>query len=531
MGALIQLVSFGTLDVALVGSPDITFFRSQYRQYSNFAMESIEQVFNGTADYGKRATSIISRSADLMAGAELETTLPLLVGADWGLLAAGEGTLTDGLAYTDSVGHAIIDEVTLKIGGNDIDKQYGEWLEIVSELTINKSLEYGYNQMVGKSDDRSDAVAYALPAKDAYSPLRTYWTPLRFFFEKPGLAIPLIALEFNEVKITFDFASANSCVRTQGTVQASTGSGSSQFTSCKLYVDYIFLENEERAMLIDEPQSYLITQIQKQDSDSITWSGTSTTSIRLNFNLPCKELIWVAKEDVSTSIAVGFPKQFSFDDVSRTYEVQTLTIPPLARPSDVATITLNGDANTAAFANLDTPTQMAVKIADTPVTAWHLIGNGWTAVAAGATVIFTSLVGEVMAGAFTATFPGSTTGAFVQTIAGVDPVNLDLISTCVLQVNNQDRFSVRPARYFQLVQPYHHHTKTPEKKIHVYSFALNPEAFQPSGSLNYSKVDNSILKVRSVAAAGSGAGIVTVYAVNLNTFNVREGVSGLGFAA
>ena len=104
MGALIQLVSFGTLDVALVGEPAITFFRSQYKQYSNFAQESIDQVFNGVADFGKKATSIISRSADLMAGAVLETVLPVLAVADV--------TGSTQIGYVNSIGHAIIDEVT-----------------------------------------------------------------------------------------------------------------------------------------------------------------------------------------------------------------------------------------------------------------------------------------------------------------------------------------------------------------------------------------------------------------------------------
>ncbi len=421
MGALIQLVSFGTLDVALVGSPEITFFRSQYRQYSNFAMESIEQVFNGTADFGKRATSIISRSADLMAGAHLETELPALVASTHFAGASQFG-------YVNSIGHAIIDEVTLKVGGNDIDKQYGEWLEIVSELQVNKSVETGYNEMVGKGGD--DGIV-GLDGNAAAA--RTYWTPLRFFFEKPGLAIPLIALEFNEVKITFDFQTAVKCVKTDAGVTSATAlTANPAFTSCKLYVDYIFLENEERTQLIDEPQSYLITQIQQQTSDSITWTtsdSTSYSSIRLNFNLPCKELIWVGQ--------------------------------------------------------LDTPSATNLSTGNQPF----------------------------------------------KYSEGTGSAERDLLASCVLQVNNQDRFSARPARYFRLMQPYSHHTKTPARQIYLYSFAMNPEQFQPSGSLNYSKVDNSILKVKTAGLVSGDTGVVRCYAVNLNTFNIREGVSGLGFAA
>lgn len=422
MGALIQLVSFGTLDVALVGEPRITFFKSKYKQYSNFALQEIEQVFNGTADFGKRATAMVSRSADLMAGAIVETTLPALATAD--IAGAGE------IGYVNSIGHAIIDEVALKVGGNDVDKQYGEWLEICSHIKDDIGKDSGYNEMVGKGD--SDA-SIDLDGNAAYE--RIYYTPLRFFFSKPGLAIPLIALEFNEVKLVFDFQQAEKCVKSN--VGGSTFVNKPQFVNCKLYIEYVFLENEERAQLIDEPQSYLITQLQKQSSDTISWASSlvprvesgSFQSVRLNFNLPCKEIIWVAKLDKYTA-------------------------------TDFATGNMN-----------------------------------------------------------------------FKYSEGFGPLERDILGTCVLQVNNQDRFSQRDATYFRMVQPWKHHTKTPGRQIHVYSFALNPDSFQPSGSLNYSKVDNSILKIKTMASSAVDTGVIDIYAVNLNTFNIREGVSGQGFAA
>ena len=96
-----------------------------------------------------------------------------------------------------------------------------------------------------------------------------------------------------------------------------------------------------------------------------------------------------------------------------------------------------------------------------------------------------------------------------------------------LQLNGQDRFSVRPGAYFNVVQPYQHHTRCPATGIYVYSFALNPEQHQPSGSVNMSRIDNATLLL---TLASSDAGQLRVYAVNYNVLRIMAGMGGLAYS-
>ena len=117
-GGLVQLVAYGAQDIYLTSNPQITFFKVVYRRHTNFAMESIEQTFNGTVDFGKRVTATISRNGDLIKDMWLEVTL---------------GTSSN---LTYGAGNVLVKQVELEIGGQLIDRQYGEWMNIWSELTV-----------------------------------------------------------------------------------------------------------------------------------------------------------------------------------------------------------------------------------------------------------------------------------------------------------------------------------------------------------------------------------------------------------
>ena len=106
------------------------------------------------------------------------------------------------------------------------------------------------------------------------------------------------------------------------------------------------------------------------------------------------------------------------------------------------------------------------------------------------------------------------------------------VVTAKLQLNGQDRFSEREGTYFDLVQPYQHHTRTPDTGINVYSFALRPEEHQPSGTCNFSRIDNATLQlVVSAAAIGSAnTAKVRVYATNYNVLRVMSGMGGLAYS-
>jgi len=250
-GGLLQLVAYGAQDVYLTGNPQITFFKGVYKRHTNFAIEAIEQTFNGTAGYGSRVTCQISRNGDLINRVYLQLKL------------SGTGN------YCKYFGLRVLNYVELEIGGQRIDRHYPHWLYIWNELTLPVSKRGGWNDMVG---------AYGGTIGTIKS---TLYVPLEFWFcRNVGLALPLIALQYHEVKININFENQSKCL----------GSGSTGIDfSASLWVDYIFLDTDERRRFAQLTHEYLIEQLQFTGEESVS---SKDPKVKLNFNHPCKELIW-----------------------------------------------------------------------------------------------------------------------------------------------------------------------------------------------------------------------------------------------
>ena len=248
-GGLMQLVAYGAQDVYLTGNPQITFFKVVYRRHTNFSMESIEQTFNGTVAAGNKVTATISRNGDLISRCYVQMNIT-----------------KDGTNDAPNLGHAAISEVEVEIGGQRIDKHYAEWLDIWSELTVPNGKKTGYDAMI-------EGIVDGTSATNIYVPLQ-FW-----FCRNPGLALPLIALQYHEVKINITFATKAALGTTP---DATIDSGS-------LWVDYIYLDTDERRRFAQVSHEYLIEQLQFTGAVIPEASG----SHRLNFNHPIKELVWV----------------------------------------------------------------------------------------------------------------------------------------------------------------------------------------------------------------------------------------------
>lgn len=166
-----QLVAYGAQDVYLTGNPQITFFKVVYRRHTNFSIEAIEQVFSGSADFGRKVTCTISRNGDLINHIYLQVQFPALsLGSVFG------ATQPNNVAWTNSLGHALIRQVQVEVGGQRIDQHYGVWLEIWDELTQVSEKQNGYNHMIGKYATNVGLVG------NAASP-RIYYVPLQFWFK------------------------------------------------------------------------------------------------------------------------------------------------------------------------------------------------------------------------------------------------------------------------------------------------------------------------------------------------------------
>jgi hypothetical protein len=493
-GGLLQLVAYGAQDVYLTANPQVTFFKQLYRRHSNFAMESIEQTFNGVANFGKRVTCTIARNGDLINKIYLQVTLPSVNASD---LVYGEDDAYN-FSWVPGVGQALIRQVEIEIGGQLIDRQYGDWMHIWNELTLpaGKQLDYnritnGYGGIVfepetgdcdscgpqgdctlaklseyyNNSNYASDYLHTFLrdnkttnnvaegitpaPTGDDNTfgtyqgkcfPEFTLYVPLEFWFcRHVGLSLPLIALQYHEVKINIDFQELRYLVNVSDTTNVDTTPNQASvvnainrkgLVACSLFVDYIYLDTEERRRFAQVAHEYLIEQLQFTGDESLT---STSNKIRMQFNHPVKELVWVVQNPSFVDCTSQQNDPFNYTDMN------------CANPTAVAKIQLNG----------------------------------------------------------------------------------------------QDRFTEREGSYFNYVQPYQHHTASPQIGINVYSFALKPEDLQPSGSCNFSRIDNATLnltlspetfKIGTNPAFSIKSVNARIYATNYNVLRIMSGMGGLAYS-
>jgi hypothetical protein len=537
-GGLMQLVAYGAQDVYLTGNPQITFWKVTYRRHTNFAMESIEQTFNGQADFGRRVQCTISRNGDLAYRTYLQVTLPEINQAD---APAGGKCFA---RWLDCPGEQLISMVEVEIGGQRIDRQYGDFMHIWNQLTLTSEQEVGYNKMIGNTtqltyltDPLFADVATACGAAEVPEavcaprnalPETTLYVPLQFWFcRNPGLALPLIALQYHEVKITIEMRPMDEClfaVSSVGTKLAEnvkcTSAYAKSLVAASLYVDYIFLDTDERRRMAQNPHEYLIEQLQFTGDESI---GSSSNKIKLNFNHPCKELIWVVQPDDNVSYCDSF------------VHGQVLNMALGAQPfnyTDAVDALPNSIRAFSSTHQLTGGAEAAQGQSNTAViNAQGLFNDAGANNANAASLEVTDLSEAFSAGV---TNGVSDAGAFVlaETALNMHCWGENPVVTAKLQLNGQDRFSEREGTYFDLVQPFQHHTRTPDTGINCYSFALRPEEHQPSGTCNFSRIDNATLQlVVSAAAIGSAqTAKVRVYSCNYNVLRVMSGMGGLAYS-
>jgi hypothetical protein len=460
-GGLMQLVAYGAQDVYLTGNPQITFFKSVYKRHTNFAMESIENPFNGAPNFGKKVTCTIQRNGDLIYRMYLQAVLPKVT------LQSADGSGAQ-FRWLNWPGHNLVKSVELEIGGQRIDKHYGDWLHIWNELTQEPGKQAGYAKMVGNvpqlvnvlvqggDDCEADCGSFVPNTSDEVakcSPEYTLYIPLQFWFNRnAGLALPLIALQYHEVRINLEFNDLrNLCwdytPQLSNTHTIRDRVANAGLVAASLYVDYIYLDTDERRKFAQTAHEYLIEVLQFTGGESIT---STSNKIKLNFNHPCKELIWVVQRDSYVSCD---------DAIINPYKGQ--------QPFNYSDF-------------------------------WDraVLESGYSVTR-------------------------------VEGMAGRNPV-----ITGLLQLNGHDRFSVREGRYFNEVQPYQHHTNIPAVGVNVYSFALQPELHQPSGTCNLSRIDNTtlLLTVSSNAVGTDKSSTVRIYATNYNVLRIMSGMGGLAYS-
>lgn len=485
-----QLLANGSQDIYLTGNPMITYFKVIYRRHTNFSSESILQTFNGIADFGSTVTAILSRGGDLIHGMFLEATLP-----DLQFSSPGQAIDLEILRWTDDIGHHLIQSVSIDIGGQVVDTHFGDWLEIWAQLTLPAGKISGYRELIGQ-DVRTPLGLNTGLQSDVYCggnetaiPGRTIYVPLQFWFcRNVGLALPLIALQYHEVRVNVtlrrfaDLIISLSCTDITGQTPVNHNrTPTGHLSNVNLWADYIYLDTDERRRFAQVAHEYLIEQLQ--------YTGEQTSilgaplNIKLDLNHPVKELIWVGQHQT----AIQSNQWSNYTSIS-----------PV-----ITSVGLNGLPTD--LASLGAITSDTMTTAPTDINNMRVFGNQ----------------------------------EFCK-----PPGGGNVISTASLFINGNLRFATREGPYYNWKQCMDHHTNVPRSPgINVYSFALRPEQHQPGGSCNFSRVDSAHLYLTFVPgkkAQGSNHTVafdfsndhikVRVYATNYNIMRVMSGMAGVAYS-
>ena len=371
----------------------------------------------------------------------------------------------------------------------------------------------------------------------------TLYIPLQFWFcRNPGMALPLIALQYNDIIINLELRTLDECIWSSsqtinnGVVNykpsingANVINSSIQLKSSNIYVDYIYLDTDERRRFAQVPHEYLIEQLQYAGEESLSGASQtdSTQSIKLNFTHPVKEIIWVVQptnfiDKEYTQSRCG-RQYYNYSDLwdyssftgtpenkfgsgmigGRTTQNNTEGISPVKVNGELNinntwATTINNSSNKENSGYNDIQNYTKLNSINTPQTRrgyWSLLTNN------------------------------------TRYDTGINPIKDAYIS-----LNGNDRFNKREGKYFNLVQPYQHHTNCPAVGINVYSFGLTPEDHQPSGTCNFSRIDNAYLNITLSSNTlssiyNSSFAKIRVYAINYNILRVMSGMGGLAYSS
>ena len=424
-------------DNYLIGNPQFTFFKAVYRKHTNFSIDYQFNNFIGDTSnaFGRKLYIDIPKNGDLLHRMYLTIDI------------SNDTTDVEKLA---PLAYNFIEYIDIYIGGQRIDRHYGEWLAIWHELFEDSNKSIALANMVGVHNNNSIG--------------KTLTIPLRFWFNNDiGLALPLIALQYNDIKLEIKFNQKSEVDKFNST----SGDASSNFKINKIQLisEYIHLDKEERRVFSSKNHEYLITQVQD-----------SLNNVINNFSAKYKE----SKKN--------FERQRHKIDLRFTYPVKEIfwTIQDLEANYNTL-VTYN---NTGAF----------------KYNYWNNFESG-----------------------------------------------NDQMSFCNIVVNGKDLTDELPANFYRDIQQYQYHSGYGMNFINInagslptvdfskgtgvysYSFALHPEDFQPSGSLNFSKLESCQLKFGLIKdttinnAPANPNKKINIFALNYNVLRIMNGMAGLAF--
>jgi len=589
-----QLVAYGAQDVYLTGNPQITLFKVVYRRHTNFSVECVELSLD-TAKPGARPNLQVLRNGDLATKSYLRVELPALA-------PTNAGDFQGKVAWVRRLGHAMIKTVEITIGGSQIDKHWGTWLDVWSELTLPSGQERGYAKMIG---DVPQLTTLSESIPEGYQ----LYVPLQFWFcRNYGLALPLIALQYHDVRLNFEFEEIDKLVVfTRGCGRKLEPSFSGlQYKNAGVLIDYVYLDSEERRRFAQVGHEYLIEQLQTPGEQNLQVQGSGSAATNqnftLNFNHPCKEIIWTHKlgafngqsrqtwflaysnfdswvggwENAVQEAANNLAKSMISVEASNPFSSSnSSSVQPVNfQPANEPIVTYIIDGITWKFISVNT-----TNLGSETLNAWILrnpISFGNVNLASGLVDVTVELDFQDL---------GIATPPLVEVTVTENNLSLanlsipltvgysqdfvdrrldsakcndvhivqfnnygltldgqgNMVVSAKLVLNGHDRFEEREGSYFNNVQPWQHHTRTPKDGINVYCFALKPEEHQPTGTANMSRIDTTklIYKTQDVIRAGQRGlaalnytfdTIMLVFCTNYNVLRVMSGMGGMAYS-
>ncbi len=513
-GALIQLVAYGAQDVILTSNPQITFFKQIYRRHTNFACESVKCTFSGAPSFGNKVTIKIPRNGDLLSKTYVRVSVS----------AGSVGEADAKWAWVKNLGHAIIKSAELCIGGQRIDLQTGDWNHVWYELSHAVGQERGYNKLIGNGLEQTTLAS----EHGAF----VMYIPLNFFFCRHiGLSLPLVALQYHDVEMNITFESLDNLIITSGPITPSELGV--VMTDGSIYADYVFLDTDERRRFAQSSHNYLIEALQFTGQEHVR---DHTNQVLLNLNHPVKELVWFVRSGAFTGNFTYLWYHPTDTDTMLNVATKRLAL-ALARYDGSGNLILNNGSLLPrvglppALANIFDQIQ-AVSLSITPsLENVTLLGDVISMQTA------STPIESLLASVSNRPLTGHGSAAYDVCVKMPHNFGLYLDGTVnplvdgTIMLNGHELFTSRDALYFNYIKPLQHHTNTPSDGVNIFSFALNPEDIQPSGTLNFSRIDSAVLKlILDARGAQFDSASISVYAHYYNELRITSGMAGLAWS-
>ena len=483
----LSLISIGKENIFLSGYPEITYFKIVYKRYTNFSIEPLPQYFKTTPDFGRRCTINIGKNADLINKMYLYVELPAI-----------NNNNTIKFKWVDKIGIALINFIDIEINGNIIDRHYGDWINIWNEITINNGIRKSYNNIIGNIRYLTNYSS----SKNNY----TLYIPLSFWFcLDTGLALPLISMSYSDIKIHVDFNDINLCYNSSPSNYISVTNNYCIYESGELFYQkyknneiigefiyfdpinkLIYYNPIKNTLIIPNNDNYnklkLIGKISNFECNIVINSTIIKNNDYFNFNKPSILSAYLLVD----YIYLDNFERGQFINKNHEYIIQVIQTLPEQIINSVNAI-------------YKLPLYNPIKL-----------------------LIWRTLL----------TSNNNSNKFFNYT----DNINSDikksnqLINKNLLIINSINRMDLSSIEYYTNIQSYQYNLINNQKGIYMYSFALNPLQLQPSGSMNFSKIDDAYLQLTMNNNVNYQNKVsLKAYAIQYNLFRVSNGIAGLGF--